>query len=144
MKCSQNRTKSFPFPPLPVSQGCSSVQGCAQGVWARQRMPGGGAGEERSGPAGEAARSGGGEQCSAQRTQGLSVWGPGLRPGGEKEWWMKWKSYFFYHFFTLSWVTGIKENLLYYCSHWKTESLNVMESAPGTALYSALHIWHWS
>lgn len=46
-------------------------------------MSGGGAGEERSGPAGETTRGGGGEQCSAQRTQGLSVRGPGLRPAGE-------------------------------------------------------------
>lgn len=47
-------------------------------------MPGGGAGEERSGAAEQTTRSGGGQQRSAQRTQGLSVRGHGLRPGGEE------------------------------------------------------------
>lgn len=72
----KNHTKS-------VFQGRASVQGRAEGVRAQQRMSGGGAGEERSGPAREAARGGGGEQCPAQRTQGLPLRGPGLRPAGE-------------------------------------------------------------
>lgn len=48
-------------------------------------MPGDGAGQERSGASREAARGGGGDQRAAQRTQNISIRGPGLRPGGERK-----------------------------------------------------------
>lgn len=67
----------------PLSQRCSPLQRCAQGVWAQQRVPGRGSVEERSGATGEAAWGGGGEQQSAQRTQGLPLRSSGLCPAGE-------------------------------------------------------------
>lgn len=48
-------------------------------------MSGGGPGEERAGPPGEAARGGGGQQRSTQRSPGLPLRGPGLRPAGEAD-----------------------------------------------------------
>lgn len=69
----------------PLAQGCSPLQGCSQGVWAQQRVPGGGSVEERPGAAGQTARGGGGQQQSAQRTQSFPLRGPGLRPAGERQ-----------------------------------------------------------
>lgn len=80
MKPSTSSIKQYP-----LVQGRSPLQGCPQGVWAQQRVPGGGAVQERPGAAGQTAWGGGGQQQFAQRPQSVPLRGPGLRPAGERQ-----------------------------------------------------------